>query len=633
MGLSLALVLSVLSTASVADAALDPDVGVPSITVQASTNGDDADSPPGPTIAVGDAVTWTYLVRNNGTAFLDQIELTDDQLGTVICPGSTLDPLDEMTCIANGTAVAGQYANVARVLGFWDSEGQLAEVSDTDPSHYFGEEPLPIVGVDIEKATNGDDADAAPGPTITVGDTVNWTYMVTNTGETPLFNVTVTDDQGETVSCPKTLLDLGESMTCTATGTAVVGQYENLGTVTADFTPAGGAPIPATDSDPSHYLGETAPPEPAAIDIEKATNGDDADAAPGPTITVGETVTWTYVVTNTGGFDLSDVTVTDDQIGAISCPQDTLEPSESMTCTATGTATVGQYENLGTASGDWLSEGGPLPVTDSDPSHYFGEQAPVPAIDIEKATNGEDADSAPGPTITSGDPVTWTYLVTNSGETPLFGIIVFDDVEGTVTCPQTTLAVGESMTCTATGTATAGQYANVGTVDALSGSEGSLVQVSDSDPSHYYGEERRGGEGCTPGYWKQPHHFFAWTGYSPGDSFAAVFGVPYDKTLLEALQTGGGAEKALGRHAVGALLNAASAGVSFDYSEGEVIALVQWAWATGRFEVAKNMLAASNESGCDLGRGDTPPGKGDDKPGQGKGRGDDPPGKGKGRLR
>ena len=33
-----------------------------------------------------------------------------------------------------------------------------------------------------------------------------------------------------------------------------------------------------------------------------------------------------------------------------------------------------------------------------------------------------------------------------------------------------------------------------------------------------------GGEGCTPGYWKQPHHFFAWTApYTPDTLFCDVF--------------------------------------------------------------------------------------------------------------
>ena len=57
--------------------------------------------------------------------------------------------------------------------------------------------------IDIEKATNGEDADSPTGPIIAVGGTVTWTYVVTNTGNVALTNVTVSDDQGVHVSCPK----------------------------------------------------------------------------------------------------------------------------------------------------------------------------------------------------------------------------------------------------------------------------------------------------------------------------------------------------------------------------------------------------------------------------------------------
>jgi hypothetical protein len=115
-------------------------------------------------------------------------------------------------------------------------------------------------------------------------------------------------------------------------------------------------------------------------------------------------------------------------------------------------------------------------------------------------------------------------------------------------------------------------------------------------------DEPGGGQGCTPGYWKQPHHLDSWVGFSPTDSFEAVFGVDasFALTLLGALQQGGGGEKALGRHAVAALLNAANDDVSFAFTTAEVIAIVQEAYATGDFETAKNRLAAQNELGCPL---------------------------------
>ncbi len=109
-----------------------------------------------------------------------------------------------------------------------------------------------------------------------------------------------------------------------------------------------------------------------------------------------------------------------------------------------------------------------------------------------------------------------------------------------------------------------------------------------------------GGEGCTPGYWKQPHHFDSWTGYSPGDSFDDVFGVDSSfDTLLDGVKAKGGQENALARHAVAALLNA-SGDVDYEYSVGEVIAMVQAAYASGDYEATKNMFAEQNELGCPL---------------------------------
>lgn len=110
-----------------------------------------------------------------------------------------------------------------------------------------------------------------------------------------------------------------------------------------------------------------------------------------------------------------------------------------------------------------------------------------------------------------------------------------------------------------------------------------------------------GGEGCTPGYWKQSHHFDSWVGHATRDLFNTVFGVTssFGGTLLEALKRGGGKEKALGRHAVAALLNAASS-VYYDLTEDEVKEAVQDAYASGDFNGVKGDLEELNELGCPL---------------------------------
>ena len=84
--------------------------------------------------------------------------------------------------------------------------------------------------------------------------------------------------------------------------------------------------------------------------------------------------------------------MTDDILGPINNIVDKgngdeiLEPGEVWVYQETGIAAPGQYANNGTAKGYY----GQTEVNDTDPSHYFGANS---SIDIEKYTNGEDADS------------------------------------------------------------------------------------------------------------------------------------------------------------------------------------------------------------------------------------------------
>ena len=87
-------------------------------------------------------------------------------------------------------------------------------------------------------------------------------------------------------------------------------------------------------------------------------------------------------------------------------------------------------------------------------------------------------------------------------------------------------------------------------------------------------------DGCTPGYWRQPHHLDSWvpTGYTPSDDFDTVFGTNYfvpDITLLEAIWARGGGYNKLARHGTAALLNASNPLVPYPLTVVEVIAAVQ----------------------------------------------------------
>jgi hypothetical protein len=79
---------------------------------------------------------------------------------------------------------------------------------------------------------------------------------------------------------------------------------------------------------------------------------------------------------------------------------------------------------------------------------------PLPRLELVKQV----AEPRPGH-LSVGDRVPYQFVVTNGGTTPITDLVVHDPVVGPVTCPTTTLAVDETVTCTATYTVTAADVA------------------------------------------------------------------------------------------------------------------------------------------------------------------------------
>jgi hypothetical protein len=276
-----------------------------------------------------------------------------------------------------------------------------------------------------------------------------------------------------------------------------------------------------------------------AIEVEKSTNGEDADVPTGPLVSAGATVTFDYSVSNPGNTDLTDIVVVDDNgtpndttddlhpqpllsgafnVGDVNA-DNALNPSERWWYRAVRTATAGQHMNMCVVvAAD--PQGGQ--VRDEDSSHHFGVQA---GVDIETAVNGRDADApGSGPEVYIGTTATFTYTVRNTGNVPLAHVVVTDD-NGTPDNPSDDffatyikgdengdrlLDLTEVWRYTAMRTVTEGVYQNSGTVTAedplwtataqdgvaKSGdlNTGSLISgdplaptVSDVDPSNYVG--------------------------------------------------------------------------------------------------------------------------------------------------
>lgn len=124
--------------------------------------------------------------------------------------------------------------------------------------------------------------------------------------------------------------------------------------------------------------------------------------------------------------------------------------------------------------------------------------------------------------------------------------------------------------------------------------------------------------GCTPGFWRQAHHYAYWTSpYTPTTAFGAVFADAFPgQTLGQVVQQGGGGLNALGRHTVAALLNAASPEVNYGMTPAQVIAGFNAAVASGNYDAQKLIFESANERGCTVDKsndGGSPAGKGKKK--------------------
>ena len=121
-------------------------------------------------------------------------------------------------------------------------------------------------------------------------------------------------------------------------------------------------------------------------------------------------------------------------------------------------------------------------------------------------------------------------------------------------------------------------------------------------------DELDGGQGCTPGYWKQEHHFADWTlPYQPDDLFSEHFEDAFPGlTMVEVADGNGGGLVALGRHTVAAVLNAANPEVSYDMTPQQVIDAFNAVYpgSKGDYETLKNEFEDLNEQGCPLNNSD-----------------------------
>jgi uncharacterized repeat protein (TIGR01451 family) len=155
-------------------------------------------------------------------------------------------------------------------------------------------------------------------------------------------------------------------------------------------------------------------------------------------VEVGQPITYTYRITNTGNLALTEISAVDDMLGSLDV-SDTLAIGESMMTTRVYTPTEdnlpGPITNIVTVTGTWSYDGAVGQVTDTDSATVaLGSLQSV--IAVQKTANLDIA--------RPGDVIIYTYRVTNTGIMLLNPVIAEDNLLGSVTLGSSSLAPGAS---------------------------------------------------------------------------------------------------------------------------------------------------------------------------------------------
>ncbi|MBA4376418.1 MAG: hypothetical protein C0401_09640, partial [Anaerolinea sp.] len=400
--------------------------------------------------SVGSSITYSIRVLNSGDAALTGVTITDP--GTVVgtcspAQPASLAPSAMMTCpathvVTQGDLNAGSYTNTAT------GDSNETPSSTASAIATFVQSP----SISILKS------ETPPGGTYLAGDTINYTIVVTNTGNITLTGVTVSDSSAVVGVCSPTQpasLAPAATMTCPASHL-----------VTQDDIEAQSYTNTATgDSDQTGEVTSSVeiPFSPRAVLSVLKTETSSANR---PYI-LGETITYDIVATNVGQLILTGVNISDSggALGTCTPAQPaTLNPGATLTCSASHVVVqadvdAGSYTNIGTgdsAQTELLTSSVTVPISQS------------PQLSLLKT-------AAPGSYNAVDDVISYSYKLTNNGNVTLSGPFTVSDDKALVTCPGiASLAPAAFTTCTASYTITqpdldAGSVTNLATAHALFG--------------------------------------------------------------------------------------------------------------------------------------------------------------------
>ena len=379
---------------------------------------------------VGETITYSFTVTNTGNVTVTNIGLTDAKVTVAGGPIASLSPgaVDSSTFSASYTITqadidAGKVTNTAVATG--DSPTGTDDVTDDSGSANDNdtptETPLPSsASIALIKTVSLNDG----GDGLQAGDTLEYVFTVTNTGNVTLTDVTLEDDKVSVVGGPLTLLAVGSTDETTFTATYVITQADiDAGSVSnqalARAEAPGGNPADPSDdvtdisdnndpagNDPTIFNFVLSPTMVVAKEVELTADNDGSNS-----VTFGDELTYTITATNTGNQTLTNVVINDPTAEPSSVVCEPLSPMAACVLTASYVVTdtdviAGQIENTATATAAEIVD----PVSDTVITPV---NVGLADLSMDKnITMALDADG--GGTLTPGDEVRFSLVVTNT---------------------------------------------------------------------------------------------------------------------------------------------------------------------------------------------------------------------------
>ncbi|PWG15601.1 DUF7507 domain-containing protein [Salibaculum griseiflavum] len=493
-------------------------------------------------VDVGDTVTYTYVVTNTGIPTVFDVNVTEpggasfSGTGTVPVPayssgGGNYDSGTTTTDIRSGETVtfSATYTLTAADV----SAGSLTNQATASGTDFHG-----VTATDLSGTANDNDTATVTSfefPALTllksadtsalsnpaqVGDQITYTFTLENTGNVDLTGVSVSDDSGFTGEDPfptpsftsgtggatATSIPAGETAIYTAIYTLTqadvdAGEISNQAVASADEltddvlsdnddtadgtagddTSTGGTGDDTGDANPT-LVALTASPE---LTLVKTGTLNDDDGTAG--LSVGDTISYTFAVENTGNVTVENVEITDNDAALTGSAIASLAPGDvdDTTYTASYTLTqtdvdAGTFENTATATGDSPTGTDDVTATDTDTQTFDNDADLVTAKTVDKATADE------------GDTVTYTVTVTNDGPAEATNVTLTDELPAGLTATAANGVVDAGSYDAGTGVWTIPSLADqasatltlVGTVDAGQGGntiENTVAEASTPD--------------------------------------------------------------------------------------------------------------------------------------------------------